>query len=417
MNLNTCLLFFFFLGSDRIELKHVATGRYISTDDNTYHCGSKQQNVFATESPSTWVVLPPKGSGEEKGYEVGWGDEVLLQPLDFPDQRLHSSPDTLSPTTGQQEVSCYDGSDKNDLWKVVQKDEDKGDDFWRVDQRFYLKHTKTKKFLHTHDVRYLKETNEVTAFEEHDENSVFVYSEKASIEVRLGYNHNANDTGTGTPLSAPAIVIAHPYGPLGGNMHNNVVIALQKSLMNKGYTTASFNFRGCGKSTGRTSWTGIPEQKDYQAVIDYLLERSDNDDKGFPAISHLLVCGYSYGSMIAASIRESRVPTSYLLISYPLRVAWALSTTKMSYFRSMLNELMTAPTNNEPHPALLLIFGDQDQFTSMHAYQSWVKTINCDTAKSTVVEGVDHFWMDKEPQLLEHIYTWLSTIPSLSTTQ
>jgi dolichyl-phosphate-mannose--protein O-mannosyl transferase len=84
--------------------------------------------VFATESPSTWVVLPPKGSGEEKGYEVGWGDEVLLQPLDFPDQRLHSSPDTLSPTTGQQEVSCYDGSDKNDLWKVVQKDEDKGDD-------------------------------------------------------------------------------------------------------------------------------------------------------------------------------------------------------------------------------------------------------------------------------------------------
>jgi alpha/beta superfamily hydrolase len=73
--------------------------------------------------------------------------------------------------------------------------------------------------------------------------TLFVDSEKASIEVRLGYNHNANDTGTGTPLSAPAIVLAHPYGPLGGNMHNNVVIALQKSLMNKGYTTASFNFR------------------------------------------------------------------------------------------------------------------------------------------------------------------------------
>jgi alpha/beta superfamily hydrolase len=83
----------------------------------------------------------------------------------------------------------------------------------------------------------------------------------------------------------------------------------------------------------------------------------------------------------------------------------------------MVNELMSAPTNNEPHPALLLVFGDQDQFTSMNAYQSWVKTIKSDTAKSTVVEGVDHFWMDKEPQLVEHIYSWLSSIPSLSTTQ
>jgi alpha/beta superfamily hydrolase len=73
--------------------------------------------------------------------------------------------------------------------------------------------------------------------------TVFVDSEKASIEVRLGYNRVAGDSVTGTTLSAPAIVIAHPYGPLGGNMHNNVVIALQKSLMNKGYTTASFNFR------------------------------------------------------------------------------------------------------------------------------------------------------------------------------
>ncbi|KAI8337466.1 hypothetical protein BC941DRAFT_425335 [Chlamydoabsidia padenii] len=159
---------------DEIELKHVATGRYIGTDANQYQSGSKQQNVFATESSSTkWVVLPPEGSGEEKGYEVGWEDEVLLQPLDFPDQRLHSSSDAVSQITGQQEVSCYDGSDKNDIWKVIQEDEDEGDDFWRVGQRFYLQHSTTKKFLHSHEIRYLNETNEVTAFER-DENSVFI---------------------------------------------------------------------------------------------------------------------------------------------------------------------------------------------------------------------------------------------------
>ncbi|KAI8337467.1 Alpha/Beta hydrolase protein [Chlamydoabsidia padenii] len=258
-------------------------------------------------------------------------------------------------------------------------------------------------------------------------NTISIDSEKATIEVRIGYNQQDNyspKSTTATPASAPAIVIAHPYGPLGGNMYNNVVVALQKSLMNKGYITASFNFRGSGNSTGRTSWTGIPEQKDYKAVVDYLLKQNDGH-KDLPTVSHLLVCGYSYGSMIAASIRENRVPTSYLLISYPLRVAWALSLTKMSYFRSQVNQLLTAsPTiietnesQQQSSPLVLLIFGDQDQFTSINAYRSWVKTITSNTAKSIIVEGVDHFWADKENQLLDHMYSWLSTIPSLSSTQ
>ncbi|CAO3577941.1 unnamed protein product [Absidia cylindrospora] len=113
---------------DQIQLQHVRTKKYLGTNGNHYEFGSKQQCVFTSQSPSTWVVVAPEGSGEEDGYEVGWDDKVLLKPKDFPDLRLHSLADTMSPVSGQQEVSCYDGSDHNSAWKVVQFDEDGDDD-------------------------------------------------------------------------------------------------------------------------------------------------------------------------------------------------------------------------------------------------------------------------------------------------
>jgi hypothetical protein len=101
-------------------LRHVATGRYISTDGTGYEGGSGQQSVFASESNNTtWQVLHASCSDERNGYEVGWDDEVLFRPLDFPNHRLHSSPGVESPGSAQQEVSCFEENDENDAWKVV----------------------------------------------------------------------------------------------------------------------------------------------------------------------------------------------------------------------------------------------------------------------------------------------------------
>ena len=44
--------------------------------------------------------------------------------------------------------------------------------------------------------------------------------------------------------SVPGIVICHP-GPLnGGNMDNNVVLAVSNALVEQGFATLRFNFRG-----------------------------------------------------------------------------------------------------------------------------------------------------------------------------
>ena len=63
---------------------------------------------------------------------------------------------------------------------------------------------------------------------------------------------------TPSVTSDTCCIITHPYGPLGGNLDNNVVSSLFSYFSeSKNYTTIKFNFRGIGKSTGKTSYTGI----------------------------------------------------------------------------------------------------------------------------------------------------------------
>ncbi|CAO3648812.1 unnamed protein product [Cunninghamella blakesleeana] len=243
---------------------------------------------------------------------------------------------------------------------------------------------------------------------------ILIDSENIKLEARVTVPITSESSN-----GIPAIIIANPYGPLGGNINNNVVVNLHKSFTEKGFLTVSFNFRGSGKSSGRTSWTGIPEQNDYQSVINYFLNRNNNktndDDYTYPTISHLFICGYSYGSMIAAAMKETSIPTYYIIISYPLSVLWALSTIKMNYFKSQINQLMK---DNQYHT--LIIFGDHDQFTSEKSYQNWLNTIT--PAISTddhhklqykKIEGVDHFWFDHEQLLFNYIITWIDTLSIL----
>ncbi|KAI8062144.1 Alpha/Beta hydrolase protein [Gongronella butleri] len=204
-------------------------------------------------------------------------------------------------------------------------------------------------------------------------------TDDGSVETRVSYRH------TNAPVRA--IIISHPYGPLGGNMQNNVVVALHKAFAQLGYVAVSFNFRGSGRSSGRTSYTGIAEQRNYQAVVDHVL-------KQYPNLSHLFLCGYSYGSMIASSVRVESVPTSHILISYPLSVRWALATTKNGYFKEKVAELLAGPERT------LILHGTSDQFTGASAYDSWLASVG-DNVDRRIVDGADHFWFDREPELVD----------------
>ena len=64
------------------------------------------------------------------------------------------------------------------------------------------------------------------------------------------------------------VVITHPHPLYGGNMRNNVVMAISQTYQKLGYSTLRFNFRGVGRSRGSYG-DGISEQEDVRAAIAY----------------------------------------------------------------------------------------------------------------------------------------------------
>ncbi|KAG0372099.1 hypothetical protein BGX24_000740 [Mortierella sp. AD032] len=357
------------------------------------------------------------------------------------------------------------------------------------------------------------------------------------------------------PQAYTGVVIAHPYGPLGGSYNNNVVGAMLQwfetsslsapitlstssrkskkatkrnstgvrkgSLQDTGSPasasspTASavsagaqseslacvicaFNFRGCGKSKGKTSWFGEAEREDYQTIVDFLQSGSrtgsstshlnspttDRHDSGtgspasnravfdetgneidpprLPFLSRFILSGFSYGGMIASAIppplrnpadpTSAHLPTTYILISYPAGVAWFLTSGSQASFykraKAILqgeqhspgnvvaatkDDVITTETNagagsvaKKSTVEAYFITGEHDQFTSPKTLLNWLKANaglnppNKMTGGSwaltrpdgaihvDVVEDVDHFWLDREQELVDRLQAWWS---------
>ncbi|KAG0003953.1 hypothetical protein BGZ80_004984 [Entomortierella chlamydospora] len=370
-------------------------------------------------------------------------------------------------------------------------------------------------------------------------------SDGSMLEVCLSIPTNISSQ----PQGYTGVIIAHPYGPLGGSYNNNIVGALlqwfetyplhvmgedpssnvprspskksnesgsnlrqqnpgddgkdssaadsswvllkspkknasKDQAMPLSCVVCALNFRGCGKSKGRTSWFGEAEREDYQTIVDFLqsgsrlggshFERGDTpsvwsgkvyDETGqeiesprIPSLSRFILIvgvymGYSYGGMIASTIppplrnpsdpTSEHLPTSYILISYPAGVAWFLTSGSHGSFSKRARAILLSETDSSASPPdshlegesvkskkkrpikAFFITGSQDQFTSPKTLVSWLKTnAGLNPPKQLpssgswalnhpdgivhldVVEGADHFWLDRELLLLEKLQSW-----------
>ncbi|PTB37663.1 uncharacterized protein TrAFT101_005458 [Trichoderma asperellum] len=114
------------------------------------------------------------------------------------------------------------------------------------------------------------------------------------------------------PWKRHAVVFAHPYAPLGGSFDDPLLDIVAEQLLRKGYLLGTFNFRGAGRSAGRTSWTAKPECNDYTSFVGFMahyLHRLDPfrrrvteppSEKAVPPL--LMMAGYSYGAMITTQL-------------------------------------------------------------------------------------------------------------------
>lgn len=181
-----------------------------------------------------------------------------------------------------------------------------------------------------------------------------------------------------SPLPAIGVVVCHPHPLYGGDMHNNVVVALVEALQQAGHATLRFNFRGVGRSGGAHD-NGIGERDDVRAAVGVLAE------KGFGTV---VVAGYSFGAFVGLGA-GAQMDNVSKLIGVALPVA--------SRDASFLNGV-TKPT--------LLVAGDRDDRAPLEKLRPLAQ--GTPSRSLVVVDGADHFFRGEERVVAQAVVLFLS---------
>lgn len=288
-------------------------------------------------------------------------------------------------------------------------------------------------------------------------------------------------------------ILAHPYAPLGGCYDDPVVTFVRDELLQAGYIVGTFNFRcapttptpdhgrippliddrsGAGSSEGRTSWTAKPELGDYASLYGLMMQylqqawvTTAQTEDHQPI--HLILGGYSYGSLIASHVptldvivdlfyrrtsspntpiheigRAARkiaarslpaprtapsggadtpgihasISISYLLVS-PLLPPVSQALTVFSSLSVSVAGVSAQARPVQPAEQLsthrtLALFGDQDTFSSARKLQRWsaeLARVPQSQFRGCEIEGAGHFWREAgvETQARQAIREWL----------
>ncbi len=184
--------------------------------------------------------------------------------------------------------------------------------------------------------------------------------------------------------SSKAVIIAHPHPLYGGSMDNNVVEALHRVYLERGWSTLRFNFRGVGASGGAYG-EGEGEAEDVIGVWKELHR------KGCGPIHF---AGYSFGAWVGLrACRRGFFPESSVLVSPPVGF--------LDFSGLRL-----------PRSPCLVVVGDRDEFAGASEVQGWLDEHSERTVevRLEVLSGCDHFYWGREPELSRVVGSFLEEL-------
>ncbi|KAF8913515.1 Alpha/Beta hydrolase protein [Mucidula mucida] len=192
-------------------------------------------------------------------------------------------------------------------------------------------------------------------------------------------------------------IFLHPWSWLGGRMDDPVVSVLMDTFARHNFHMLRYNSRGVGRSTGWASLTGSSEGEDLCALVKWALERIGN-------VKNLVLVGYSYGSLITTLCPSlPSIPTSYLLVSYPVGPRAWLTLFRSSLYERALGSIL------ETKARVLIVYGTEDEFTSVERYEQWTSGLSSEeNLEVTRIEGGSHFWRGSSSRRLSAtVDAWL----------
>jgi uncharacterized protein len=210
-----------------------------------------------------------------------------------------------------------------------------------------------------------------------------------------------------------AVIVTHPWGPLGGNMNNNVVLAIVVWFQRLKITTMRFDFCGYQLGRGERQVQQVQEAATFLLQGGHLLDPSPSDPSQPPSAEvdttntttkttkppkSILLVGYSYGSIISGSA-SVKIPQciGVAMISPPVAVQHWLYMFHGNY------HLDRARKSGLP---LLLVLGSCDNFTSEDAFMEVVHSMPAATTTGAVLKEADHFFRGREQDLMDVMGTF-----------
>jgi uncharacterized protein len=192
----------------------------------------------------------------------------------------------------------------------------------------------------------------------------------------------------GTPNATHAALVCHPHPLFGGTLHNKVVFHTMKALNSCGFPVLRFNFRGTGLSHGEHDH-GIGEFNDVRAALDWM-----DSEYHLP----LLFAGFSFGAAVGlrASYADTRVK-ALIGVGTPVAPVAADKEEPRVYSFEFLRDC-TKPK--------LLVSGARDQFGPREKLEALMASIP-EPKKLVIIEGADHFFEGRLPELREAIEAWV----------
>ena len=175
----------------------------------------------------------------------------------------------------------------------------------------------------------------------------------------------------------PGVVVCHPHPLYGGNMLNNVFVAICEALPRSSIAAFCFNFRGVGNSGGAFGG-GIAEQEDVKAALAFILSTTDIDTKRIGLV------GYSFGASVVLPVALQDEQVRLLAMVSP-----ALSDSGWEQLKRYTN------------PKLLMV-GDADFVIPLERFQQHIRDI-ADPRQYQVVSGADHSWWGHEEEVAQKV--------------
>jgi hypothetical protein len=181
--------------------------------------------------------------------------------------------------------------------------------------------------------------------------------------------------------NAPLALCLHPHPEHGGTMNNKITYMMHQAMVQRGFSTMRFNFRGVGRSQGVFD-RGEGELSDAACALDWMQELNPN-------APYVWIAGFQFGAWIGMQLLMRRPEIQGFISVAPPSNLYDFSF------------LAPCPSSG------LIINGSKDDIVPETSVKGLVDKLRAQKGIEIdyrTVDGANHFFHDKTDALITHIH-------------